>query len=257
MAHGLSVSYAMMGTVEIAVSSGSGSRGPGRVTRRYVTGDASVTAAGVPVTSLGRTAFDCMRSLDFRRGLAVADSCLRVSGRPREWLVDLVAGMRGGCHGVGQARVTAAHADPLSENGGESIARAAMWELGFATPRLQVSVLDPVDPGRVHRVDYCWVDSRGRLVYGELDGGEKYENPEMTRGEGPVEVMRRERRRESRITAGRTGVVRFSLEEVGDAAFFSALLDAFGVPRDHEPLIDVAAASPATEVVPVEAYGLP
>ena len=93
---------------------------------------------------------------------------------------------------------------------------------------------------------------------GELDGGEKYVNPKMTGGKSALEVMRDERRRESRVTASCDAVVRFSPADVADNWRFSQLLDAFGVPRDHEPHVVVESPDeePPTEEVPLEAYGI-
>ena len=67
--------------------------------------------------------------------------------------------------------------------------------------------------------------------------------------------MRRERRRESRISIERPRIVRFTPEDVEDVAYFNRLLETFGVPRDHEPIIEVP-EEPVSELVPVEAYGL-
>lgn len=190
-----------------------------------------------------------------REGLAVADSALRVWGLRQEDLLAYVGGMSRGYRGSAQARMTAAHTDARSANGGESIARAAMYELGFATPDLQVSVPDPLNPGHVYHVDYRWELPGGKEVFGELDGGEKYSDETMTQGHDTTWVMRRERRRESRLTVRHAGVMRFSLEEVADTAFFNGLLELFGILRDHEPLIEIP-TPPADNVVPVEAYGL-
>ena len=71
--------------------------------------------------------------------------------------------------------------------------------------------------------------------------------------------MRDERRRESRVTASCDAVVRFSPADVADNRRFSQLLDAFGVPRDHEPLVVVEPSSgdePLVDEVPLEAYGV-
>ena len=68
-------------------------------------------------------------------------------------------------------------------------------------------------------------------------------------------AMRRERLRESRLTASCRGVARFSMEDVADTWRLNRVLEAFGVPRDHEPLIDVP-AGPVADEVPLEAYGI-
>ena len=259
--HGLSVSWDLVRAVHLAVPQNAYCASS--TLTRHPMGNVEVDVVdGVPVTPLLRTAFDCMRWLDFREGLAVADSALRVGGISREELAGYVGRMRGGYHGIAQARMTAAHADARSENGGESIARAAMWELGFAIPDLQVEVPSPFSGSGLYRVDFRWRLSDGTEVYGEHDGDEKYLNPQMNGG-SPLRAMKRERRRESGLTVSHASVMRFSPADVADTAYFDWLLRYFGVPREREPLIEVPAAGgiivpepPTIELVPVEAYGL-
>ena len=50
-------------------------------------------------------------------------------------------------------------------------------------------------------------------------------------------------------------MARFSMEDVADTWRLNRVLEAFGVPRDHEPLIDVP-AGPVADEVPLEAYGI-
>ena len=259
---GLSVSHGLLDTIHLAVSPGSGVRSSEPYRRHVIPDEETAEAGGIPVTPLLRTAFDCMRWLDFREGLAVADSALRVGGVSREELVAYVERMREGYHGVAQARMTAAHADGRSENGGESIARAAMWELGFAMPDLQVEVPSPFSGSGLYRVDFRWLLPDGTEVYGEHDGDEKYLNPQMSGG-SPLRAMKRERRRESGLTVSHASVMRFSPADVADTAYFDWPLRYYGVPREREPLIEIPAAGgivipepPEIEVVPVEAYGL-
>ena len=74
-------------------------------------------------------------------------------------------------------------------------------------------------------------------------------------GGSPLVALRRERRRESRITIDRPKIIRFSPEEVGNLYEFNRLLGTFGVPRDHEPLVSIP-DGPSHDLVPLEAYGL-
>lgn len=252
---GLSVSWGAQ-EIEVASTSDRHRQSADGIVRRYVrnAGAGAVTSFGVRVTPPQRTVFDCARRLEFREGVAVADSALRLGLVTRGGLLSYVTGMRGGFRGIDRAVRVAEFADPRPQNGMESIARAAMHELGYASPELQVPIADPMSPGRTYYVDFRWTLPDGTVVLGELDGGEKYENPLMSSG-SPAEAMRRERRRESRISVGGVRIVRFSPEEVADTAYFNRLLETFGVPRDHEPLIEVP-DEPASEVVPTEAYGL-
>ena len=244
------------------------------VTWHRVRGDGPVEAATVPgmsqpvMTSTPlRTTFDCIRHMGLRHGTAIADSALRCGRFSKDELVDYVERRGRGAHGAKQARTTTRFSDGRSANGGESAARAAMHELGFAAPDLQVEFRDPIDPGRSYFADYVWgaggasEAGGGGLVIGELDGIEKYFSPVMNRGEGAAGALLRERIRESRITITRAAIVRFSYQDVLDDAYFSHLLETFGVPRDHAPLVKVPARGAVTpdaewERVPLEAYGV-
>lgn len=206
---------------------------------------------GVLVTSLVRTAFDGARTLGFRRGLGLCDKALTLGSMTPEKLLERFLEL-GQARGAATARRCAARANPLSENGGESYARAAMMELGFLEPLLQVSISDPIDAWRgPYRADFFWtVDARdanallealanGGLgageasgcIAGELDGWGKTFDPRLAGDRGAQRQLLAERRREARLTRYGIRVVRFSFEEACDDAYFSALLGAYGVPR--------------------------
>lgn len=256
VAHGLNVSYQLLGKPLASTSSGRSTLHSGSVRGTQVRGDTFTEASGVPVTSLARTAFDCARSCGFRDGTAIVDSALR-AGLGKDALLSYAQEQRGRFRraDVEPALATIRFADPRAESGGESIARAAMFELGFAAPELQATVADPIT-GTPFRADFKWKLADGSIIYGELDGAEKYANKKMTNGKGALDVLRRERFRESRLTVGGASVVRFSPETVSDAAAFDNLLATFGVPKDHEPLIAVPATDePPVDEVPLEAYG--
>lgn len=256
---GMSVSHRLQDTVHLAVRRASGSRSNNLVRRHALTNLEVTEARGVPVTIPEHTAIDCARWLTFREGLAVADSALRAHGMTREQLAEQLERSRFGCTGVAQARTTVAHADPRSESGGESIARAAMWELGFAIPDLQFEVPNPFSGSGIYRVDFRWLLPDGTELYGEHDGREKYLNPLMNGG-SPLQALRDERKRESRLTITHAAIMRFSPEDVRNTEFFDWLLRTYGVPKDHEPLIEIpmtpALEAPVTELVPIDAYGI-
>ncbi len=264
VAHGLSVSYGLLDAVEVACATGARRYHGGKVRTRHTDIDTEVAsyASGVFVTSVPRTVFDCLRRMSFRDGCALVDSALRLGLVNKDELRAYFDEKNTGYRGIRQARWTMEFADGRSGSGGESIARAAMWELGFVAPDLQAEFRDPVGGGSFF-VDFCWRMDDGRVIVGELDGGEKYVNPAMTGGRSAERVRRAERIRESRLTAAATAVVRFSPETVANDREFSRLLDTFGVPRDHEPLIEAATHAqttnpepPPVEFVPIEAYGL-
>ena len=188
-------------------------------------------ADGLRVTSFWRTVFDCMATMEPRDALAIADSALRMSSsRPRHLLRHLRFA-RKATKGIKRAVEIARFADPLSESGGESIARATMLRLGFELPLLQVWMDDPMRPGHRFRVDFVWICPDGTLLFAEHDGMEKTKNQKMRGPQTPEAVRFRERLRESRLTIYGARVVRFSHEDVKDREGFRRLLDAFGAPR--------------------------
>lgn len=254
VAHGLSVSHSKIGAIEIVDAHGGRRRHFGTVHTRYVAGDEPVAVNGVSATSLSRTVFDCSRDLPLRDALAIADSALKSGRLTKQQLIDYVEHNAKGSRNITKARLVASLADGRSGSGGESIARAAMYEHGFAMPDLQVEALDPVDGGSYY-ADFSWHLPTGEVVFGELDGGEKYVDPEMSRGNGVVWALRQERLRESRLTAGCDAVVRFSPTDVEDAYRFDRILTSFGIPREREALISIP-DGPVGEEVPLEAYGI-
>ena len=231
LVHGLWIPWKACGDIHVMTTVDSHSpNGPG-IARHHVGTLRSVIVEGVRVTTLDRTAFDCLRSLPFEAGLGVADSWLHMTGGTREDLLNLVERMGISCPGVRQAWETASYSDGRSENGGESYARAVMIGLGFEAPELQVEVRDPIDPGHVYRPDYQWVLFDGSIVYGELDGLDKYSDSEMTGGLTPEQVRQNERIRESRIALPGCSVVRFSMRDVNDPVRLAAILSLYHVPQ--------------------------
>ena len=230
LAHGLPISFGRLSKPCVATDRRSHTESSPSIQRICVQGDDSATANGFCVTSLLRTVSDCLRTFDFRDGLAIADAALRKEGMSSNQLVERLSEF-GPRKGIRRVIETACHADARSESGGESIARAVMIENGFQVPELQVEFAHPLDPGKVFRADYCWRLDDGTVVVGELDGREKYRNPEMTGGRDVVDVLADERLRETFINATGAKVMRFSYKNVLDEAYFASLLDLFGVPR--------------------------
>ena len=206
---------------------------------------------GLLVTDLVRSAFDGTRILGFRRGLGLCDGTALFGGLSAADLLERFEDMPR-ARGAAVARRCASRANPLSENGGESYARAAMIELGFAEPLLQVPIADPMDAWRgPYRAEFFWtgdvVDREALLmalangalgtgdasgcIAGELDGWGKTFDPRLTGGRGARHQLLAERRREARLTRYGIRVVRFSFEEACDDAYFSRLLGSYGVPR--------------------------
>ena len=178
-----------------------------------------------------RTVFDCLAEFELPDALVVADAALRCSGVTARSLTAFIEENFRGHRSVRRALQAARLADARAESGGESIARAQMYLLGFARPELQVWIEDPIEPGKWFRVDFLWLTSDGRIIIGEMDGRQKTERPEFMGGRDALRVMQDERLRESHLTALRPAIVRFSYDDVIDPKRFEALLNAYGVPR--------------------------
>lgn len=184
----------------------------------------------VAVTLLDRTVFDCVRLLSFPLGLAVADSALRRNGQTSENVIGNALNLWPGCVGVRRFETVMGWANPLSENGGESYARAVMLENGVAEPELQYEYVDRIDRGRVYRIDFRWGMRGGMDAGGELDGIEKTSDPEMLKGKSAQEALRKERERESHLALD-VRLARFTFADARAVNPLINLLDAFGVPR--------------------------
>ncbi len=237
--HGLQVPNTVLNSVHYRAD-GANRRGSPLVRHRLqLTSRDIVSNMGVRVTSLRKTLVDCLCASSFRVGLAIADSAIHwgLAGKREiaRWIEEDGKGRRG----VRQARETVAWADGRSENGGESIARAAMIELGFVAPQLQVEVFDPMEPGNPKRGDFGWQLEDGSRVIGELDGIGKYRmgNGDGTREgiDSAIRVLAAERRRESHLCLSGSKIVRFGMRDVLDTAYFERLLTAAGVPRRKDP----------------------
>lgn len=190
-----------------------------------------VVIEGIPVTPRLITAADCMRTLPFGESLAVADSALRLEGIDSDAFLTRVEDVVRGRHGAGHARQAASHANPLSESGGESIARSIMIENGFMLPKLQVVIPNRFEPDHPYRVDFCWVLPNGRLVIAEFGGFEKYRNPRMTRGRSLEETLFRQKVRDSRLSIEGAAVIHFDFDDIKNPERLVRLLEAFHVPR--------------------------
>ncbi|GAC67021.1 hypothetical protein [Gordonia soli] len=159
-----------------------------------------VVVDGIAVTSMERTAADIACAGTFAQALAVLDSALRLGADP-EVIAEKLVGTR---TGVARARRALGHADPLSENAGESWGRAQMIEAGLPVPRLQHEFVDGTGVF-VARSDYDW---DGRLV-GEFDGWAKYQR-HLSPGETSFDAMRREKNREDALRRMGIMVVRWT-----------------------------------------------
>ena len=231
LAWNLPVSWHLLHETHVRRERGHRTRSTRRVISHEIEGDPAWDVGGLRVTSFWRTVFDCLASFPFADALAIADAALRRSGLARQEMIGLLRTRFRHCPGVRRAAAICVWAEPTAESGGESIARAHMVELGYEYPHLQLTLPDPTDDRRTFRVDFSWRDAAGRLIFGELDGDDKYLGAEA----GPVGKLLDERKREALLTVYRPSIARFSLAVASDPQQLSALLELHGVSRGPAP----------------------
>ncbi|WP_435744328.1 DUF559 domain-containing protein [Nocardioides sp. SYSU DS0663] len=148
------------------------------------------------VTTPARTLLDCLRSLPFTEGLAIADSALRESGC-RLLLERVAENARG--PGSRRVRMVAEHATGLAANPFESSLRAICLDVPGLSVRPQVTVSDD---GFRARVDLA--DERLRIVC-EADSFEWH---------GSRSALASDARRYNRLLVAGWIVLRFAYEDV-------------------------------------------
>lgn len=231
--HGLWVSYNDSKQIHVVKPAGHKSTHDASIVFHAMKVD-FVEIGGVRATTLERTVFDCCRLHPVRSSLGVADAALRLTGQSNDWLLTAFQQFSRRSTGWHVARYVAGIANGLSENGGESLARATMIMLGYQVPELQVELPNPIDKS-TYRTDFLWNLPDGTRIAGELDGHDKYLLPEMTGGRDAIEVLTDERLRESRINALRIPMMRFSVADVRSPQRFARIMDAFGIPHIKRP----------------------
>lgn len=246
LVHGLPVSYRLLDAVHLVVPARGGVRVRRGIVRHGAVGAIEAEVVdGVRVTPLVQTVADCLRATDLRGGLPIADAALARLDIPLDAFLALIAHRAMGRRGARQAIRTASWADPRAESGGESLARAIMIEEGFQIPDLQAEFDDPLEPGRVIRVDMLFRRADGSLVAGEVDGAGKYRDPAMLRGRTTGQALMAERRRESHINAMDIPVLRLPAEKLEVTGFVARTLEAFRIPREAALGARLAAPMPS------------
>lgn len=129
------------------------------------------------------------------------------------------------------------YADPLSENGGESLCRAIMIEEGFGKPLLQqeFQIKNAAGTCRKYRVDMAYQLSGQKLIAIEFDGMGKYVDPQMTNHQSVRRVVHEEKEREIDLLTKTpiTKIVRLDFTEATQRKTLVAKLIDAGVPRIH------------------------
>lgn len=230
--HGLDVSYKILDTVHIMTSVESHSRDAQGIRHHFMHSGLSnevQSIDGIRVTTLPRTVFDCSRYFPFELSLGIVDSALRNSALTPFYLLVFCDGKKK-FRGVREARTAISYGNDLSENGGESFARARMISMGFAAPQLQKEFTDHITKQR-YRADYVWTRSDGTTLIGEYHGMQKYIDPSMTKGKSLMKILSAETKRRSRISVNNTEVLDFDYEDVSNWHHFLRLLEQYRVPK--------------------------
>ncbi len=187
---------------------------------------------GVRVVSLVDAALACLRLASFEDGLAIADALIRREEVSRGTLMDWIHHAMDHDSGMEHALSTARFADPRSESGGESMARAMMVAAGVLPTDLQVEFTDPVNVGHIIRVDYLFRRVDGCVMVGEFDGKIKYLDHGISHGSSAVDVMLRERQRESHLTLLGMPVIRFCMKDIRTPGRIARMLADVGITQD-------------------------
>ncbi|MBT1162343.1 MULTISPECIES: hypothetical protein [Bifidobacterium] len=228
-AHGFEHQYALHRNASVFVADPyvGPRRSSGMVHRLYMPDVPSTVVDGLCVTGARRTLIDCAQRYSFREMLPIFDSAARHG-------VDL-SGLPELCREMGQDSATVVrlcrYADPLSENGGESLARAVMVDHGFMVPQLQREFPNPTNLEAPYRVDFLWELPDGSTIVGEYDGMGKYVLSDARRRTIQAKVHA-ERERETHLLAqGVTRIVRFEYEDLMHPERLERKLVDAGVPK--------------------------
>lgn len=226
--YGLWVSKTQLNKIHVVSPSPSHVRVSRYVHRHYRPSSDLVTVNGVKLTTLMRTVLDCSLDAAFPEGLAIADSAIRFCALDLDLFRTYVWDHATGCAGAQRARMVAAFADGRAENGGESIVRGKIIELGYVAPSgLQVEFEDPVAKGSTFRVDMLFSREDGAEVICEVDGWDKYgETARETK-----HALVKERQRESHLTALGLPVMRILFGRINEPGYLDNVLQSYGIPK--------------------------
>lgn len=229
--HDLAVSKKQLQAVHINSPREHCGEAPAGIVRHRPSRPSYVVESGIKTTPIIETLFTCAALGGFSEGLVVADSFLRNGKMDNEQMRRQFLDIGKNRPGKACALRVARHANGGAENGGESKARAAMIEGGWDIPDLQVKIDDPMRPGNPYRVDFAWLDL-SRPVIGELDGLEKYVGRESSNdAKRPLDVMVRERQRESRLSLAGFTIMRFTMADVNAPERLYRKMELAGIPR--------------------------
>ncbi|MGT2461570.1 hypothetical protein [Sinomonas atrocyanea] len=173
----------------------------------------------------------------FARALTVADGVLRLDAEAplldRAPVIEAVTALRYATHRR-RCEAIASLARAGAESPGESVSRALMLRFGFPEPVLQREFAD--GQGLLGRTDFTWPcgpgaapTPSGKERVGEFDGWGKYFDAELTGGDDPVAVIKREKKRENRLLALGHPVLRWTWAELEQPERLRSMLVASGL----------------------------
>ncbi|MBW3095514.1 CTP synthase [Bifidobacterium sp. 64T4] len=185
-------------------------------------------------TSPARTIVDCGLQYSFREMLPVIDSALRSEIVTADEILAQCDALPYDCSPVLKLLD---YADPLSENGGESLLRAVLIEYGLVPPELQRVFVDPLDSANTARTDCLWETEDGRIIVLEYDGMRKFVDPEMTGRRDIAAVVSAQIERDGLLKrAGVDAVVHATYDDIVEPKRLLTELLELGVPRVSNPM---------------------
>lgn len=235
--HGIPVYGLIPDATHITGPAAGGSTGSAQVIRHRADADPSeiIEIAGMYCTSITRTLHDLARFAPPETALAAIDWYLHHEfsvnrlidwARVSEWRAEMTAQLvlQRGARGARRAQQILALADPRKESVLESISHLQLHRLGIDV-ELQVPVPSP--KGNFYYVDF---EFKGRQMFGECDGKEKYVKAATRAGLSAEEILYREKRRQDWICGTtRKGLIRWGFADVRTPQLLARRLRAFGI----------------------------
>ncbi|WEV52352.1 hypothetical protein [Bifidobacterium sp. ESL0704] len=228
--HGLDHSHALhrRHNIYIVSTSGNSTGQHDKLKRLYIRKPHVIAIQGVKVTDIPQTLISMALTHSFCEALPVFDAAAR-SGTTKSDILKACKNMR-----VDKTDINRLISlmNPLSENSGESLARATMIELGFVVPRLQVPFRNPDPNHQPYRADFTWQLPGNRCVVAEYDGMQKYVMQSGFSRSTIENKVHEQLRRETDLKAqGADLIVRFQYEDLLHPQRLEAKLDAAGIPK--------------------------
>lgn len=226
--HGIDVSYELLSPIHVITPDSEGGKNPRGIKRHRPKAFQGTLLGSTRVTTIDQTVIDCAMTYNLSFFLPIGDYALRHGLTTRARLDEELRG-RIGHRGVLNARKFVSLIDTRAESGGESFVRGRLIELGIPFVDLQGCVRNPEQPWRPYRMDIVLQRPDGFYVDLEVDGTQKYEDPEMTKGKTTTQVAMDERQREAFITSYGIRVARITPKQARNAGLLTRRLAHYGI----------------------------